>query len=131
MKNIHGRMNTPCIPGPNSNTFVSWVGLQIPEMGLDLPSTAIGKDWRPLEHSLGTSASGSGIKASLFGLLGTSIGYEEGLEINVLGLSFELDLFDLALELPLFGRYSIWYLVVFLVLWITIRRRFDKPVITI
>lgn len=111
-------------PGPNSNTFVSWVGVQVPEMGLDLPSTAIGKDWRPLDHSLGMSASGSGIQASLFGLLGTSIGYEEGLEINVLGLNFELDLFDLALEIPLFGRYSIWYLMIIIAVWLLIRKRF-------
>lgn len=112
--------------GPNSNTFVSWVGLQVPEMGLDLPSTAIGKDWRPLGQSLGTSASGTGVQASLFGLLGTTIGYEEGLEINVLGLSFELDLFDLALEIPLFGRYSIWYLVAFLIIWLLVNRRINN-----
>ena len=109
-------------PGPNSNTFVAWIGLQVPEMGLDLPSTAIGKDWRPLENSLGSSASGTGIQASLFGLLGTSIGFEEGLEINILGLNFELDLFDLALEIPLFGRYEIGYLLSYLALWLFIRR---------
>lgn len=103
-------------PGPNSNTFVSWIGLKVPELGLDLPSTAIGKDWRPLKQALGSSASGSGIQASLFGILGTSIGIEEGLEVNVLGLNFELDLFDLAMELPLFGRFEIWYLLCYLII---------------
>lgn len=29
-------------PGPNSNTFPAWVGLQVPELGLDLPFSAIG-----------------------------------------------------------------------------------------
>lgn len=91
-------------PGPNSNTFVAWLGLQVPDLGLDLPSTAIGKDWRPIENGAGLSASGTGVQASLFGLLGASIGYEEGLELNVLGLSFELDIFDLAIELPGVGR---------------------------
>ncbi len=91
-------------PGPNSNTFIAWLGLEIPELKLDLPSTAIGKDWRPINHTIGYSASGSGIQASLFGLLGASIGYEEGLEVNILGLSIELDIFDLAIELPGFGR---------------------------
>ena len=109
-------------PGPNSNTFVAWIGLQVPEMGLDLPSTAIGKDWRPLEHALGLSASGTGFQASLLGLLGTSIGFEEGLEINVLSLNFEIDIFDLALEIPLFGRYEIWYLIFYLTLWFCIKR---------
>ncbi len=91
-------------PGPNSNTFVAWIGLQVPDLGLDLPSTAIGKDWRPINKAVGFSASGTGLQASLFGLLGLSIGYEEGLELNVLGLSLELDLFDLAVELPGAGR---------------------------
>ena len=29
-------------PGPNSNTFPQWVGLQIPELGLELPFRALG-----------------------------------------------------------------------------------------
>lgn len=91
-------------PGPNSNTFVAWVGLQVPELGLDLPATAIGKDWRPLAETVGWSASGSGVQLSIYGLLGATIGLEEGLEVNVLGLSVELDVFDLALELPSLGR---------------------------
>ncbi len=113
-------------PGPNSNTFVSWVGLKVPEMGLDLPSTAIGKDWRPLNQSLGMSASGSGIQASLHGLLGTSIGFEEGLEVNILGLNFELDLFDLAIEMPLFGRYKVWYLISYLIIWLFLKKWINK-----
>jgi hypothetical protein len=32
-------------PGPNSNTFVAWVAREVPELRLDLPPTAIGKDW--------------------------------------------------------------------------------------
>ncbi len=32
-------------PGPNSNSFVAWVGLSVPEMGLRLPTKAIGKSW--------------------------------------------------------------------------------------
>ncbi len=91
-------------PGPNSNTYVAWIGLQVPELGLDLPSTAIGKDWRPLKHTLWKSPSGTGIQLSYLGLLGATIGVEEGLELNVLGLSFELDLLDLAIELPSIGR---------------------------
>lgn len=91
-------------PGPNSNTFIAWLGLQVPELKLDLPATAIGKDWRPLSKSLGRSPSGTGIQTSLYGLLGITAGYEEGLEVNILGLSIELDIFDLALELPGIGR---------------------------
>ncbi len=32
-------------PGPNSNSFTAWVGLEVPALGLDLPAKAIGKSW--------------------------------------------------------------------------------------
>lgn len=32
-------------PGPNSNTFPQWVGLQVPELGLELPFRAIGSGY--------------------------------------------------------------------------------------
>ena len=32
-------------PGPNSNTFTAWVAKQIPELNLELPFRAIGKDY--------------------------------------------------------------------------------------
>jgi hypothetical protein len=32
-------------PGPNSNTFPAWVGLQVPELELDMPFRAIGSGY--------------------------------------------------------------------------------------
>jgi hypothetical protein len=32
-------------PGPNSNTFVAWIGLQVPELKLTLPFSAIGSGY--------------------------------------------------------------------------------------
>lgn len=32
-------------PGPNSNTFVAWIGKEVPELGLDLPFSAIGSGY--------------------------------------------------------------------------------------
>ena len=32
-------------PGPNSNTFPAWIGLQIPELGLNMPLRAIGSGY--------------------------------------------------------------------------------------
>lgn len=32
-------------PGPNSNTFTAWISKQVPELGLDLPFSAIGSGY--------------------------------------------------------------------------------------
>ena len=91
-------------PGPNSNTFLAHIGREVPALGLDLPANAIGKDYRPLDRPVGLSSSGSGVQASLLGLLGFNIGWEEGVEINVLGLDFGVDFNRPALRLPFVGR---------------------------
>lgn len=101
-------------PGPNSNTFVSWIGQQVPELKLDLPATAIGKDWRPLNESFRDSPSGTGKTLSLIGLLGIQIGMEEGIEINVLGLHLEVDPLDQQVSLPFFGTVSMWWIFLFI-----------------
>ena len=94
-------------PGPNSNTFLAHIGREVPELRLDLPANAIGKDYRPLSHPAGLSSSGSGVQLSLLGLLGASIGLQEGVEINVLGLNFGLDLNSMGLRLPFIGRIGL------------------------
>ena len=37
-------------PGPNSNSFTAWIGLEVPELGLSLPSKALGKTWMNNEY---------------------------------------------------------------------------------
>jgi len=91
-------------PGPNSNTFTAFIARQVPELGLDLPPTAIGKDYLPDGNLVGPTPSGTGWQFSLFGMLGASLAREEGFELNLLGLSFGFDINDLALRLPGFGR---------------------------
>jgi hypothetical protein len=91
-------------PGPNSNTFIAYLGLAVPELSLDLPSTAVGKDYRPASKLFGRSVSGTGFQISLLGLASLSIGYEEGIEVSLLGINFEWDVFDWAIELPGIGR---------------------------
>ncbi len=93
-------------PGPNSNTFTAFVARQVPELGLDLPPTAIGKDYLAAGRLFDTMPSGSGWQFSLLGLLGIGIGWEEGLELNLLGLSAGVDINDFALRLPGFGRVA-------------------------
>ena len=77
----------------------------VPGMALDLPPTAIGKDYLG-EDIFASAPSGSGFQVSLFGLLGVMAAVEEGLEINLLGLTFGIDPKDLALKLPGIGRLS-------------------------
>ncbi len=91
-------------PGPNSNSFTAWLLRAVPELHADLPATAIGKDYS--DRVLGTAPSGSGLQLSLAGLLGVTFSGVEGMEINILGLSFGLNPFDLSVKLPLIGRFG-------------------------
>lgn len=90
-------------PGPNSNTFTAWVARAVPELEVDLPPTAIGKDYLGAGF-VARAPSGSGVQLSLFGLLGVTASGVEGLEFNVLGLTFGVDPFSPAVRLPIFGR---------------------------
>lgn len=91
-------------PGPNSNTFTAHVARAVPELELDLPPTAIGKDYIPGGGFAARTPSGTGYQVSLYGLFGVLAGIEEGVEINILGLTFGVDPKDLAIKLPLAGR---------------------------
>lgn len=93
-------------PGPNSNTFTAWIGRAVPELKLDLPPTAIGKDWLDIAsgHVVAATPSGTGFQFSLAGLFGLLAGVEEGLELNVIGLTVGVDPLDLAIKLPGVGR---------------------------
>jgi Protein of unknown function (DUF3750) len=94
-------------PGPNSNTFTAYIGKQVPELRMDLPSTAIGKDY-PINGSLIERApSGTGYQLTMFGLLGVTLAREEGIELNLLGLNFGIDFFRPALKLPFVGRLGV------------------------
>jgi len=89
-------------PGPNSNTFTAWIGRQVPALRLDLPPTAIGKDYTGTEL-LSRAPSGTGWRLSLFGLAGVTLAREEGLEVQVLGIAFGLNPLDFELRLPGIG----------------------------
>lgn len=91
-------------PGPNSNTFIAYLGRAVPELQLDLPPTAIGKDYLPDGALTASAPSGGGVQVSLAGLLGLIVAPEEGIEINLLGLSAGVDLSPPALKLPGVGR---------------------------
>ena len=91
-------------PGPNSNTFTAHVGRAVPELRLVLPPTAIGKDFVPGGAPLAMTPSGLGVQFSLLGVAGVLAGWDEGLEINLLGLTFGVNVTRPALLLPIAGR---------------------------
>lgn len=94
-------------PGPNSNTFIAHIGRAVPELGLELPNNAIGKDFLTDGGIFAAAPSGTGFQLSLFGAAGVLLALEEGLEINLLGLSFGLDFDDVAIKLPALGRLGL------------------------
>src|SRR4030095_15283198 len=90
-------------PGPNPNTFTAWILRAVPELRVDLPPTAIGKDYSG-DRVFTSAPSGNGVQLSLFGLLGLTASHVEGFELNVLGVTFGVNPFDPALKLPIIGR---------------------------
>lgn len=94
-------------PGPNSNTFVAHVVSRIPELRVALPPTALGKDFHPLSEIVGPTASRTGVQVQLGGLVGVTVGWVEGVEVNVLGLVTGIDLRRPALKLPGWGRIGL------------------------
>ena len=88
-------------PGPNSNTFTAYIARAVPELGADLPATAIGKDYIGGSF-ISTAPSGAGFQLSLRGLLGFSASGVDGVEINILGLNFGVA--PSGVKLPMVGR---------------------------
>jgi hypothetical protein len=90
-------------PGPNSNTFTAWIARQVPELQVDLPATAVGKDYIGSTF-ISTAPSGTGFQFTLAGLLAVAAGPVEGFELNLLGLNFGAN--GSAIKLPLVGRVA-------------------------
>lgn len=90
-------------PGPNSNTFISYLIRNIDELDIELPATAIGKDFYGSSF-VSNTASNTGFTVSAYGVLGFSLGVAEGFELNLFGLHLGVDLWPPALKLPFIGR---------------------------
>jgi hypothetical protein len=88
-------------PGPNSNTFVAAV-LEAAGVQAALPPNAIGKDFPHDGRWLRWT--GTGVKLTLGGYLGVTLGLVEGFELNFLGAVAGLDWWRPALKLPGLGR---------------------------
>jgi len=87
-------------PGPNSNTFTAYVARQVPELGLALPSNAIGKDYLPGGALFAAAPSATGYQFSLFGVVGLMVARDEGIELNLLGMDIGIGFKSPGLKLP-------------------------------
>jgi len=94
-------------PGPNSNTFIATVMRAVPEMRVSLPPTAVGKDYPYDGRWWGVTPSHTGVCIKFGGYFGITMGWVEGLEVNVLGAVAGLDLRRPALKLPGLGRLGV------------------------
>ena len=78
-------------PGPNSNTFVAHVSRRVDGLDPVLPDDAVGKDF--LMDDAGqprlfdTAPSHTGWQASAYGMAGLTFAGDEGLRVNLFGLS--------------------------------------------
>ena len=59
----------------------------MPALRLDLPLTAIGKDYLGLTIFIDHAPSGTGWQVSLLGLAGVTVARDEGFELNLLGVA--------------------------------------------
>jgi hypothetical protein len=90
-------------PGPNSNSFVAAVLRAVPELDVQLPANAVGRDYRDRFYA-GLTDSGTGLEVNLWGYAGFKLGWVEGVEFNLLGLVAGLDIRRPAIKLPGYGR---------------------------
>lgn len=93
-------------PGPNSNTFVAYIGRKVPELKLALPADAVGKDYPSDGRFFMKAPSGTGYQISFYGLFGMLFAKREGFELNILGLVIGINPFQLTISLPGFGSFG-------------------------
>lgn len=95
-------------PGPNSNTFTAFVGRRVPELRLNLPPTAIGKDYLANGAFVGLAPSGTGYQISIRGVVSATAALREGIELNLFGSAAGLSLYPPAIRLPGLGTWPTW-----------------------
>jgi hypothetical protein len=84
-------------PGPNCNTFVERMARRC-GIHVDLPATAVGRDYRGLVGASVTSR-GTGVQVES-PLVGVKLGLAEGIELHLFSLALGLDLWPPAIIVP-------------------------------
>jgi len=89
--------NCGCWPGPNSNTFADLL-IRTCGLGIELPATAIGKDYRgPIGASITEGQTGVQLQTWLGG---AKIGLKEGIQADLTGLSLGVHFWPPGFEVP-------------------------------
>jgi hypothetical protein len=89
--------NCGCWPGPNSNTFVDGL-IRTCGLGIELPATAIGKDYRgPIGVSVTEGRTGVQLETWLGGV---KLGLAEGVGTDLAGLSLGVHFWPPGIEVP-------------------------------
>ncbi len=95
-------------PGPNSNSYIAYLGRNIPELELVMSPLAIGKDYLYSNNGeakfFDKAVSGTGWQFSLNGLFSITLAKDEGLEINLFGVVSGVSPLRLSLKLPGIGE---------------------------
>ena len=91
-------------PGPNSNSFVAHVLNSVPELGVTLPSNAVGRDYLSGNRLYQIDPDWRNLIVTWEGLAGFAIGVRNGFEIHFMGLVAGVDILNPAIKLPGFGR---------------------------
>ena len=91
-------------PDTNSNTFMALVAHQVPGLDLELPVTAIGKNFLGDNILIGDAHSCTGEKFPIFRLVRLAVAAAEGVKLTILDLSLDLDFSSLPLKLPSINR---------------------------
>lgn len=94
-------------PGPNSNTFVSYVIRHVPGLDAALPPAAVGRDYPSDGRVFSVDAGQGDWRFSILGYAGLTVGRTSGFEINLLGLVAGLDPRHLAVKVPAFGTFAL------------------------
>ena len=97
------------LPGPNSNTFIAELLRHCPACRMVMPGNAVGQYYLPKYHLFARTPSGTGVEIQLAGLVGVSVGYKEGFMLNVLGLSYGINPWQVSITLPGFGTMGLFH----------------------
>lgn len=107
VKNYPYQNNYYYWPGPNSNTFITYLSRNIPELHFAMPPVALGKDFLGKTIFWDKAPSYTGYQFSFYGLFGFLFAKDEGLEINFLGLVTGINPKSYAIILPGVGDFRI------------------------